>query len=86
MKLNRYTTNESAGPAVQRYGPFSKEAGKLALLLSALSAAIAFGTGYASTAGFKAQWLAPAVPSGQSVGSVNDGWYHPSESPGLGQG
>jgi hypothetical protein len=86
MKLKRYTKNDSAGPAVQRYGRFSKKVGKLALLLGALSAAIAFGTGCASTGGFKAQWVAPVLEGGQSVDPVDDGWYHPPESPGRGQG
>ena len=64
MKLKRYTKNDSACPVVQqRYGCFSKEVGKLALLLSALSAAIAFGTGCVSTTrGFKTQLTAPGRP------------------------
>ena len=86
MKLKRYTENEGAYPVVHEHGRFSKEAGKLALFLSALSAAIAFGTGCASTGGFKAQLVAPAIQSAQSVDPADDGWYHPPESPGRGQG
>jgi hypothetical protein len=84
MKIKRYIENETGCPTVKRYGRFPRGLGTLAFLSSALSVAIA--SGCSSTGGFKAQLIAPAVQSGQSMHSVDDGWYHPPESPGLGQG
>lgn len=85
MKINCCIGNEADDPTVKPYGRFSKGVGKLALLLSAVSVAIAFGTAHSSTGGFKAQWVAPPVQSSQSVDCANGGWYHLPESPGLGQ-
>ena len=87
MKSKRYMENEAEGrPTVKRYARFPKGVGKRALLSSALSVAIAFGAGCHSTGGFQAHLMAPAVQGGQGVESGDDGWYHPPESPGRGQG
>jgi hypothetical protein len=52
----------------------------------ALGAAIALGSGCSATEGFKVHWFVPVVQGSQGAEPADDGWYHPPESPGFGQG
>lgn len=59
---------------------------KAASLPVALGGAIVFESGCASTKGFNVHLTVPVLQDNRSTGSADDGWYHPPESPGFGQG
>jgi hypothetical protein len=86
MKTNHQAENKTTGPIAKRCRRFPEGIGKLALTSSVLGVAIACGTGCSATGGFKTQLVVPTVQSAQSVDPADDGWYHPPESPGRGQG
>ena len=89
MKIKCYLGNKAGCPTTKRCGRCPKGLGKLAWSSGALSVAIAFGTGCSSTGGFQAQLVVPAIQASQAsqtVDSADGGGYHPTESPGRGQG
>jgi hypothetical protein len=86
MKTKHHIENETVDPTAGWCGCFLKDGRKPALSSIVLSVAIVCCTGCSSTGGFKARLVAPDVRGGQGVNFADDGWYHPPESPGRGQG
>jgi hypothetical protein len=86
MKITQCVGTKAPPPPPKRHGGVLQGLGKAAAPSIVLGVAIAFGSGCSATEGMKVHLFAPVIQGSHGADPADDGWYHPPESPGLGQG